>query len=172
MADASIWRPGSTSALVNADNTMLFQADVATAGQSLFTLTEFSYILNTNSLQVTVNGVDQIPGRDFIETSTSSYTLTFAAEAGDDVVAWGLVGSINTIAAVTAAVNAAASATSAANSANAASGAASAAAISAGAAAGSAAEAAISAEFLTHFTISTAQPSGGVENDVWFVVPF
>jgi hypothetical protein len=113
MADASIWQPGSDVPLVNSENSAVFQAFVATAAQTVFALTEFTYSLGTNSLQVFVNGVAQIPVRDFTETSSTSFTLTFAADVNDDVVAWGLVGSTNTDAAAISATNAAASAAAA-----------------------------------------------------------
>lgn len=90
MSDASIWKPGSDIPLVTAANTQVYEHFTATASQTVFTLSSFTYVNGSGSLRVTVNGVMQTPVIDFTETSTSSFTLAVGATVGDDVVAWGL----------------------------------------------------------------------------------
>jgi hypothetical protein len=87
---ASIWEPGSILA-VNPSDTVVPEAFVAVAGQTLFTLTQFTYSLNAGALLVFVNGVYQKSGTDYAETSTSSITFDAALQDGDVVVIIGLV---------------------------------------------------------------------------------
>lgn len=91
---ASVWNPAGTSAnTANANNT--YQAQkfvVAIAGQTLFSLTDFSYIPGTGSLLVEINGVDQYIGDDFLETNGVQVTFTSGLALGDIVVIRGLVG--------------------------------------------------------------------------------
>lgn len=91
---ASVWNPAGTSANVaNANNT--YQAQrfvVATVGQTIFFLTDFSYIPGTGSLLIEVNGVDQYIGNDFLETSGVQITFTSGLVLDDVVVIRGLVG--------------------------------------------------------------------------------
>ncbi len=61
------------------------QSFVATAGQTLFTLTLFTYAIGSHQLMVFVNGVFQTPA-NYTETSTSSVTLGFMTLAVNDVV--------------------------------------------------------------------------------------
>lgn len=68
------------------------QSFVATAAQTLFTLNAFQYAVGTNSLLVFINGVLQKSGRDFTETSNSSFTLLQAAAVGDLVDVIGFPG--------------------------------------------------------------------------------
>lgn len=90
---ATIWS-GDTiiSSTANADDSYKEQSFTATAGQTLFTLTEFAYQVGTGSLQIYINGARQRITSDFTETSNSSVTLTSGVEAGDIVVIAGLVG--------------------------------------------------------------------------------
>ncbi len=88
---ASIWDPKSTFIPnVNADSSVLFQKFTATAAQTLFTLTDFAYTLGTNSLLIFKNGDLLVPGIDFTETSSSSFTLP-ACTGGEKIVAVGFV---------------------------------------------------------------------------------
>jgi len=89
--EATVWNPGSTP-LVNSDGTVKRQYFVATAAQSVFNLTAFAYALSTESLQIYKNGLALRLGLDFNETSTSSFTLTTPATAGDIIIAIGYVG--------------------------------------------------------------------------------
>lgn len=84
----SIWG-GSSAVNVNAAGTILPQVFIATAGQTVFTLTKFTYTVGTNSLYVFVNGQLQLLTTDFTETSSSVFTLVEACVAGDRVVALG-----------------------------------------------------------------------------------
>jgi hypothetical protein len=76
-----------TGGLVNVsvNGSLIPQSFVGTAGQTLFNLTAFTYTLNTSSLLVFINGQKQVVSRDFIETSTSSFTLNEGVAAGDFV---------------------------------------------------------------------------------------
>lgn len=97
---ASIWDGDSEIvSSVNANDTYLTQSFVATEGQTVFTLTEFEYAINTHSLDVEINGVGQRSGIDFTETSVSSFTFLEALAEGDVVYAQGIVGSENTVSA-------------------------------------------------------------------------
>lgn len=91
---ASIWNPAGTSAnTANANNTYQAQKfTVAIDGQTLFALTDFSYIPGTGSLLVEINGVDQYIGDDFLETNGVQVTFTSGLVIGDEVVIRGLVG--------------------------------------------------------------------------------
>ena len=107
---ASIWNPsGTVVPTANADNTLKTQVFTATAGQTLFTLTLFTYQPATQSLLVIVNGVDQILTTDYLETSGSSITFTSALELNDEVVIRGFVGGTAAQAASASAAAAAAS---------------------------------------------------------------
>jgi hypothetical protein len=92
MSDASIWKPGNTTPLVNGQSTAAEEYFVATEGQTLFNLVTFTYSLGAKALKVFVNGVRQRVSIDYQETSTSSFSLTFAPSAGDIIVAEGIVG--------------------------------------------------------------------------------
>lgn len=70
---------------VNVNGSLIPQSFVASAGQVLFTITNFSYAVGTNSLLVWINGQKQAPPRDFTETSTISFTLLEGCIAGDFV---------------------------------------------------------------------------------------
>lgn len=91
---ASIWNPAGTSAnTANANNTYQAQKfTVAVNGQTLFSLTDFSYVPGTGSLLVEINGVDQYIGDDFLETNGVQVTFTSGLVIGDEVVIRGLVG--------------------------------------------------------------------------------
>ena len=70
---------------VNVSGTLVPQSFLAIAGQTLFTLTNFTYTIGTNSLLVWINGQKQQLPRDFVETSTTSFTLIEGVVAGDYV---------------------------------------------------------------------------------------
>ena len=95
---ASVWDP-SGAQQVNADTTLKTQRFTATAGQTAFTLTNFTYAVGTYSLLVVVNGALQAITADFVETDTNLFTLNVACNAGDIVVAFGFVGITATVAA-------------------------------------------------------------------------
>ena len=58
----------------------------ATAGQTLFTLTEGTYQVGKSRLTVCVNGAQQ-PSTAYTETSSSSFTFDSGLSAGDSVIA-------------------------------------------------------------------------------------
>lgn len=70
---------------VNVNGSLVPQSFVGAAGQTLFLITNFTYTIGANSLLVFINGQRQISGRDFTETSTSSFTLLEGVVAGDFV---------------------------------------------------------------------------------------
>ena len=57
----------------------------ATEGQALFTLVSSTYVIGNNQLLPFVNGVFQVVGINYNETSTSSITFTEGLNAGDFV---------------------------------------------------------------------------------------
>jgi len=81
---ASIWAPGTA---VTASGSIAKQAFTATAAQTLFTLTAFTYEIGTGSIAVFVSGLKQRPGVDFTETSVSSFTLDTPVAEGTIVFA-------------------------------------------------------------------------------------
>jgi len=64
------------------------QVFTATASQTLFTLTDFPYLVGVNQLMVYVTGIKQIIGENYTETSTNSFTLTSGVVAGTKVEAF------------------------------------------------------------------------------------
>ena len=60
---------------------------IATVGQTVFNISEFEYTPGNKSLQVLMNGLALRRTADYTETSATSFTLTTAAEAGDEVIA-------------------------------------------------------------------------------------
>lgn len=83
MANPSIWTPGEA---ISANDSRKHQWFTAAAGQTEFTLTNFTYEIGTGSLAITVSGVEQRPGVDFTETSSNSFTLTSPIEVVGTVV--------------------------------------------------------------------------------------
>jgi hypothetical protein len=66
---------GGSSINVNASGTLVPQTLTPTDGQTVFTITNFTYTINTNSLLVWINGMKQIKGVDYTETSSTQFTL-------------------------------------------------------------------------------------------------
>jgi hypothetical protein len=62
------------------------QVITATAGQTTFTLTTFTYLPGTDTLQVYRNGLRLTSGTDYAESSTSIVTLTAPAAVGDELL--------------------------------------------------------------------------------------
>ena len=88
MANPNIWAPGES---ISANSSVAVERFVATAGQTLFTLTAFTYSVGTSSLYVYVNGGFQVVAVDFTETSSSSFTLSEAVTEGSIVAAVGFL---------------------------------------------------------------------------------
>ena len=82
---ASIWNPGSGSIVANAENGSLIQKFIATAGQTLFTLTSFSYVVDTGSIRVYRNGV-KLQSSEVSETSDTTFTLVGVVVAAGEII--------------------------------------------------------------------------------------
>lgn len=87
---ASIWQ---AEAAISANNSVRFQPFVATANQTLFEIPPeaFSYVPGTSSLLVFQSSGAQRPGIDFVETSSSSFTMTTPVAEGTIVLAMAFV---------------------------------------------------------------------------------
>lgn len=59
---------------------------VSTAGQTVFTLTKGTYLINENRIEVEVGGVPQFSPNNFTETNEKTITFKAPLEAGLDVV--------------------------------------------------------------------------------------
>jgi hypothetical protein len=57
----------------------------ATAGQTGFVISSFTYVVGSNGLSVYVNGSKQVKTLNYTETSTSTVTFTAGLNAGDIV---------------------------------------------------------------------------------------
>lgn len=58
---------------------------IATEGQTVFTLASNSYIVGVNNITIIVNGVLQFTPEDFTETNSTTITFTSGLTAGDKV---------------------------------------------------------------------------------------
>ena len=76
---------GGTSLVVGAAGSVIPQQFTPIDGQTLFTLSAFSYIPNTASLWVFVNGDKQRSGIDYTESSSTTFTLGFSVLSTDVV---------------------------------------------------------------------------------------
>ncbi len=79
MAVINVWKATAGAAV-----STVVEDQTATASQTLFTLTSFTYILGGN-LQVFINGVKQIKGASeaYTEASTATVLFTAGLDAGD-----------------------------------------------------------------------------------------
>jgi hypothetical protein len=91
----NIWQAVATDPVVIGTSAITFmkvtnltlsavETQTATAGQTLFTLTEIAYTPSTNDLQVFSNGLRLVPEVDYTETSSTSVTLVSGAAEGDE----------------------------------------------------------------------------------------
>ena len=99
--EASIWTPRTTLAL-SATTKRIEEGFTATAGQTLFTITSFSYALSTGALQVfkksSGSGLQYMEeGVDWAEGTTTTFSLVVPAAAGDRVVVIGYSGITGTV---------------------------------------------------------------------------
>lgn len=76
---------GGSSLVVGAAGSVVPQTLTPTDGQTIFTLSAFTYIPNTASLWVYINGTKQISGTDFTESSSSQFILTSSVLSTDVV---------------------------------------------------------------------------------------
>lgn len=148
-----------------------FQEFTVADGQTLFTLSNFSYVLGTQSLWVFINGQKAVVGVDYNETTTGSFTWTYPLTALDTIEAIGVaLASITanvasaTAAAQASATAAAASATAASNSATAAASSATTASTAAGAASTSASSAGTSATAASSSASSAASSASAANS--------
>lgn len=88
MANPNIWAPGTS---ISANSSISTQRFIATEGQTLFNITDFTYALGTNSLYVFVNGGFQVASVDFTEIDSASFELNEGVSAGTIVVAVGFL---------------------------------------------------------------------------------
>lgn len=86
MAASLFGTGGVTNA--NVQGSLVPQVFTATAGQTLFNLTAFTYSVGTGSLLVFINGSLQSL-KDYAETSTGSFTLVEACLGGESILALG-----------------------------------------------------------------------------------
>jgi hypothetical protein len=104
MGEASIWEP-RIIAEVSADTKRVAERLTATAGQVLFELTSFSYALNTGALQVFRQGPTLtdvgcralIPNIEYVEQTSTSFSLLTAAVAGEQILVVGYIGIEGTV---------------------------------------------------------------------------
>lgn len=89
--EANVWQP-KTIIQISADTKAVEEKLTAIAGQSLFTLITFAYVLNTGALEVHKNGLLLAKGTDWVEQTTTTFSLVTPALVGDIVVASGHVG--------------------------------------------------------------------------------
>lgn len=87
---------GVDETIINAvqNGTVIPQSFTGTAGQTTFNLTSFQYSVGTNSLDVYINGSRQISGRDYTESSASSFVLLEGVVAGDFIDVYGFVDTV------------------------------------------------------------------------------
>ena len=94
----SVWNPaGASVPQAVPSGTVLYQKFTATAGQTLFTLTEFAYSVGVKALLVFKNGLALTPIEDFSEASETSFTLLSAASLSDEILAVGFTGIEGTV---------------------------------------------------------------------------
>lgn len=91
---------GGGSGILSSSGTLVPQSFIPTDGQTVFTITSFSYVPDTTSILVFINGQKQRYNVDYTETSSTSFTLTSSVTANDIVEVLGFPKvniSVNTI---------------------------------------------------------------------------
>jgi hypothetical protein len=83
---ASIWAPGSDIINIDAESSNLSQVFTATASQTVFNLTSFSYTVGGEGIAVYRNGQRLIKGVDWSETSSTSISLVGITVAAGEVI--------------------------------------------------------------------------------------
>lgn len=89
--EANIWNP-RTLLQLSADTKRIEEKFTATAGQSLFTLSDFAYVISVGSLAVYKNGLLLKEGVEWTENTATTFSLTVGAVVGDVIIAVGFVG--------------------------------------------------------------------------------
>lgn len=93
MSDASVWAPGSSIVNIDAESTNVSQVFTSLLGQTVYTLTVFTYTLGTSSVAVYRNGQRLVRGVDWQETTVSSITLLLSPAAGETIEVVAVIGS-------------------------------------------------------------------------------
>jgi len=89
--EANIWSPRTLLEL-SADTKRVEQRLTATAGQTLFTLTDFAYAPGTGALAIFRNGLALTKGTDWAESATgTTFSLVAPSTVGDQILAVGYV---------------------------------------------------------------------------------
>lgn len=90
----SVWNPGGSVIIADAENGSPRQDFVATVEQATFTLTDFNYVPDTGSLRVYRNGV-MIQKSLVTENDSTHFTLhtSIKLSAGEIITATGVLGS-------------------------------------------------------------------------------
>tara|TARA_R110000803_G_scaffold210114_1_gene281089 strand:+ start:587 stop:2740 length:2154 start_codon:yes stop_codon:yes gene_type:complete len=89
--EANIWNP-RTLVAISADTKSVEEKITAAAAQTLFTITDFIYVVGTGALEIHKNGLLLTKGTDWVEQTGTTFALVAPATAGDIVVASGHVG--------------------------------------------------------------------------------
>lgn len=88
--EANVWNPRTLLSL-SADTKRVEERLTAVDGQTLFTLTEFTYALNTGSLAVYKNGHLLTKGVEWTEGTDTTFSIVSPSVSGDQIVAVGFV---------------------------------------------------------------------------------
>lgn len=89
--NADVWQPRELLEL-SGDTKQVEERQVAISGQFFFTLTTFSYALSTGALEIYKNGLHLAVGVDWIENTSTTFSLSSACTLGDVIIAVGKVG--------------------------------------------------------------------------------
>lgn len=106
---ASVWAPGSQVINVDAESTFLGQAFTVSAGQTVLTLSAFTYVVDTGSICVFRGGQKLIKDVDYEETDATHVTLLITDLAeGETVEVVAIIGTTgaNSVAAAASALQA------------------------------------------------------------------
>ena len=88
---ASIWNPGVIVTAQATAQGAIKETQTLTGGQTVIVLSTIIYVVGTGAIYVYINGVLQILGSDYTETTTTSITLTSPASASDIVTVMGVI---------------------------------------------------------------------------------
>ena len=96
MSEANIWQPRTVLA-TSSDSKRIEEGMTAAASQTLFTITTFAYALGTGALEIFKENPsgDKVyleEGVDWVEGTTTTFSLVIPALAGERIVAVGFVG--------------------------------------------------------------------------------
>ncbi len=90
--EASIWQPSVTT-VIQGNTKAVTETIIATASQTVFPITAFTYALDTGALEVHQNGLLLTQDVDWTEATTTSFILTVPATVSDVIIAKGTVAS-------------------------------------------------------------------------------